>query len=89
MSLHSPLVPMLIAQEVNDEAEKNTANIRRFKEQYPALLLTPIQGKFKNITTAQQVVLKAIFETPVLFSTRAESLMEVYAHPIGAKIMLA
>lgn len=48
--------------------------------------MTPNKGNPKNIKIARQVVLRAVRETPVLYSTQKAGLIEVIPYPNVAKI---
>lgn len=66
-------------------AEKNKSHIYQSIKHDPALLVKPISGEPKYTTVARQVVLRAMRETSVLFSTNAVGLVEVARHENMAK----
>lgn len=59
-----------MAHEANGKDDGNKSDIRQFIEFDPALLVTTAKEDLKNIPVARQVVLDAMFETPLLVATQ-------------------
>lgn len=85
VSYHSPPGPVLMIHKAKRATERNTSNNRKFIEQYPALLVTPIKSKPKNNTVALQIAFKEMFVTSALVSTQAPGLVQISAHRNVAK----
>lgn len=61
-------------------------DIRQIKPQKLAVLVMPTRREPKYATAARQLVLEAMYETPVLFSAKLACLEEVVPHENVAKI---
>lgn len=63
---HSPPVPILMVHKAHSAAEENKSDICQYSAKAQEILVTPVERKPKTITVAQQVVFKAMCETPLL-----------------------
>lgn len=87
---HSPSAPISVVHDARSAAEEEeNSGIRQKVEEHTALFVTLIQSNPENIMAAPQVVLKAIYETPVLVSTKAAGLSKVIPVKVKGDIWLS
>lgn len=79
--LHFMLVPILVVYRTRSATEKKEyLTIRQEVEEDLALFVTPTRCDPRNISVARQVLLNAMYKTPVLVSTVAAGIIEVASH---------